>query len=158
MDYEVDIRIDETSLDVEWLDQPQLMLKYARHAAKCRKALDLAKEAVDVTRAEMDKAIRKSPESYGIEKVTETAISSAVLLSRQYSEAYHAYLDAKYETEIAVAAVTAVEQRKSALEALVRLHGQQYFAGPQIPRDLTWEREQKGIRANAAVGRMMRKK
>ena len=39
MNYEQDIRIDETSLDVEWLDQPSLMMTYARHSAKSRKLM-----------------------------------------------------------------------------------------------------------------------
>ena len=37
----------------------------------------------------------------------------------------------------------AFEQRKDALENLVRLHGQQYFAGPKIPRDLPSEMEKR---------------
>jgi len=46
-------------------------------------------------------------------------------------------------------------QRKDALENLVRLHGQQYFAGPKMPRDVQWERQQKIERSNDIVERKL---
>jgi hypothetical protein len=33
--------------------------------------------------------------------------------------------------------------RKAALENLVQLHGQNYFAGPKVPRNLSKERDEK---------------
>ena len=157
MNYEEDIRIDETSLDVEWLEQPAKMLKYVKHAARMRMELDQAKESLDVVRAGLDKEIRTTPEKYGIEKVTEGAVSAAILLHPKYQNANGMYLETKYEYDIASGAVRAFEQRKDSLENLVRLHGQNYFAGPKIPRDLTWEREQKGISANEAVAGKMKR-
>ena len=66
MDYDKDIRIDETALDVEWLNQPALMLKYAKHAASMRLELDKAKEALDSMRADIDRKIREHPDEFGI--------------------------------------------------------------------------------------------
>ena len=45
MDYSADVRIDESALEQEWLDQPELMLKYTKIAAEARKDLDNAEEA-----------------------------------------------------------------------------------------------------------------
>jgi hypothetical protein len=159
MNYEKDIEIDENSLDIEWLNQPSLMLKYTRHSARMRMELDLAKQNLDIAKAESDKAIRGNPEKYGIEKVTEAVIANAILIHPKYQQAYTDYLTAKFEVDMAQGAVGAFEQRKSALENLVRLHGQQYFAGPKIPRDLTWERAEKQKSSNESIaGKLHRKK
>lgn len=143
MNYEDDIRIDETALDLEWLDQAKLMMKYVRYAAKARMELDLAKERLDSVKAELDKNIRMNPEKYDLAKVTDAAVSATLLGLDDYTVANQTVIEAKYEADIASGAVRAFEQRKDALENLVKLHGQQYFAGPKLPRDLQWERESK---------------
>lgn len=149
MNYEQDIRIDETALDVEWLEQPSLMMKYARVAIEARKKLDQAKEALDVAKAELDKNIRSNPERFGLEKITEGAITSAILTHKDYAKANQEMIEAKYQTDMANAAVRAVEARKDALENLVRLFGQSYFAGPKMPRDLTHEAQQRHAQKKA---------
>jgi hypothetical protein len=41
---------------------------------------------------------------------------------------------------VASTVVRAIDQKKTALENLVKLLGASYFAGPKAPRDLTQER------------------
>jgi len=152
MNYERDIKIDETALDLEWLDQPVLFLKYSKHLAQMRKEVDEARQEVEIKKAEVDRKVRETPEAYGIEcKVTEGAIASAVLTEDEYQEAQKHYLEIKYEMDMAQGAVNAFTQRKEALENIVKLYGQQYFAGPRVPRDLTWERKEKQKRRDAGV-------
>lgn len=139
MDYDVDIRIDETALDVEWLEQPSLMMKYARNAAEARKTLDEAKEALDVVKAQLDKAIREKPDKYNIDKITESVVSNTILLEPKYQVSNKKVLEAKYELDMAQAAVRAFDARKDALENLRSLLGMQYFAGPREPRDISHE-------------------
>lgn len=161
LNYEQDIRIDETALDIEWLEQPQLMLKYAKELAWRSRTVDEAKERIDVVRAEVDRKIRAYPEKYGLEKITEAVVQNTILLQPEYKDALKEYNDERYEYDITRAAVRAFEQRKDALENLVRLHGQQYFAGPRMPRDLTAEkrkREETRKKANAAVGTGMKRR
>jgi len=158
MNYEEDIKIDETSLDVEWLEQPKLFMRYARYAAETQKMFDLAKTNLDLVKAELDKAVREDPDKFGIEKLTETVVLNTILSLPEYKEANEKCINAKYEADIAKSAVRAFEQRKEALENLVRLHGQQYFAGPKIPRDLSFEVKQKEEqkRADRIVARVRR--
>lgn len=140
MNYEKDITISSDELDLDCLEQPSLMLKYTKHLAEMKRQVDEAKEALSITKAEVDRKIREHPESYGIEgKVTEGAITSALLTEDDYQKASKKYIDANYEANMAEGAVKAFEQRKNMLEALIRLHGQQYFAGPSVPRDLSLE-------------------
>ena len=159
LNYEEDVRIDEQALELEWLSQAQLFMKYARHAANMRKEVDLAKENLEVTKAEVDKEIRQNPEKFKIEKVTDASVTANVLTYPDYKEANQNYINAKYELDMAQAAVSAMNQRKDALENLVKLHGQQYFAGPKVPRDIKWEREEKEKRTNAGIaGKIKRNK
>jgi len=151
MDYEKDIKIDEDSLDLEWLDQPALFMKYARHLAQARRTQDEAKQEIDVVSADIDRQIREKPEDFDIVKVTEGAIKSALLTEPDYQIAYKKYLDAKYEADMASNAVQAFNQRKDALENLVRLHGQQYFAGPRLPRDLSDERKKQEKKVDSGI-------
>lgn len=140
MNYEDDIGIDENSLDIEWLEQASLFMKYARNLADARRDLDEEKQSLDICKADIDKSIRENPENFGITKITEGAIQSAILTNDDYKKAYQKYLDIKYESDMASNAVQAFNQRKEALENLVKLHGQQYFAGPSVPRNIHEER------------------
>jgi len=137
LDYESAVHIDPTALDVEWLRQADLMMQYSDHAAQMRKAMDLAKESFDLAQAQIDTEIRGDPDKYlhGV-KLTEGAVKSIVTLQPRYKEASAAFLEARYEYDVALGAVRAIDQKKSALENLVRLLGVSYFAAPKAPHDL----------------------
>lgn len=159
MDYEKDVNIDPNSLDVEWLEQPNLMLKYGRIAAQTKLDMDKAKEKLEVVKAELDKDIRLNPEKYDIAKLTESVVASTILLQPEYKEASEAYIEATYEFNMARYAVQAISDRKDALENLVKLHGMQYFAGPSVPRDLSkeWGAKQKQKKVDSKI-RMQRER
>lgn len=161
MDYEREITIDETQLDIEWLEQPGLMLRYSRHLAMMRRELDKSKQDLDIAKAETDKDIRQHPEKHKLEKITEGAVAAAILLAKDYQDAFQNYLDAKFEADMAQGAVVAFEQRKTALENLVKLNGQQYFAGPKMPRDLEAARKankEKQEEVNKKVGSSLKRR
>lgn len=141
MDYDADVSIDETALDLEWIDHPRRMMAYCAHVAAAQRELDLSKERLDVVKAELDQQIRSDPEKYGLgTRVTEGSVQSAITVQPEYQDATKSFITRKYEHGIAQGVVRAFEHRKSALENLVRLHGQNYFAGPAVPRDLSDER------------------
>jgi 5'-deoxynucleotidase YfbR-like HD superfamily hydrolase len=99
----------------------------------------------------LDKSVREDPEKYGIAKITETVVLNTIISQEEYKEAYHEFLEIQHEYNIAKAAVRAFAQRKDALENLVRLHGQQYFAGPRVPRNISEEREKFRSKNNTKV-------
>ena len=160
MDYLDDIRIDESALDVEWLRQASLTFQYGTHQAKMKRIVDRKKEELDLVKADLDKKIRSNPENYKIDKITEAAIQATILQQEDYQEINSELIDARYELEIASAALRALEQKKSALENLVRLNGQNYFAGPSVPRDLTkeWERTEKTKESNTKIAESMQRR
>lgn len=156
--YESDISINPESLDVEWTRQAQTFFKYAELTAKARDVMDRAKERLDVLMADLGLKIRSNPAAHRLEKVTEGAIQSTIMLKSEYTEATKKLADLRYEYEVLSAAVRALDQKKSALENLVRLQGQNYFAGPSVPRDVgaEWvksvERDGARDKVKAAMG------
>lgn len=162
MSYENDMKIDENGLDVEWLRQPRLMMKYSELAAKARQANDRAKEEVDICKAGLARDIRSSPDTFGLAKVTDSAVESTILNQPEYRQAMEHFIQTKYDLEMAMAAVKSIDQKKGALENLVRLFGMQYFAGPAVPRDLAkeWEQTQsrQAVSANVGVAAAMQRR
>lgn len=155
---EDDIRIEESALDVEWLEQPRLMLKYGTISAEQKLILDKAKDKLELTKAELDKEIRNDPGAFGITKITEAAVNSAILTDPRYINAQQHYNQCQYQFNISRHTCQAIDQRKDALENMVKLHGMQYFAGPRVPRDLAREVEQKKVKekeTHAKIGKHM---
>jgi hypothetical protein len=152
MSYESDIAIDETALDVEWVDHPRRMLLYCSNVAEAHKEMDLAKERLDFVKATLDQEIRSMQSGPIGPKQTEASINALIIVHPQYVDASRDYIERKYDHEIAVGAVRAFEHRKTALENLVRLHANQYFAGPAIPHNLSEERQRR-INANVRIMR-----
>jgi hypothetical protein len=145
--YETDIEIDESALDVEWVGHASLMLRYTRTAAEAHKEMNLAKARLDYVKARLDKEIRENPDAYGLgTRITEGSISSAIRLSDDFEEANHGLIEKEFEYEVAAGVVRSFDHRKSALENLVRLHAQSYFAGPSVPHNLSEERSKRANR------------
>jgi hypothetical protein len=155
MNYEQDVTIDESALDVEWLDQARLMGKYCELAADAQREMNIAKEHLDFVWATLDRNIRADPAQYGVlpgsRGITEDSIKAAIQVQEEYQIASRDLIEKRYEHEVAVGAVRAFDQRKTALENLVRLHGQSYFAGPSVPRDLPAERARRDQSAQSRV-------
>jgi len=154
MNYEKDTQIDNSALDVEWLKQPTLMFQYTQHQAKMEQKYTDTIEEFELYMAKIDKDVRTNPEEYEITgKVTETVVKNTIITSEKYEENKHKVVLAKYELDVAKGAVRAIDTKKTSLENLVKLHGQSYFAGPSVPRDLDkeWEKQEKQKISNKKV-------
>ncbi len=144
MNYEMDMQIDETSLDVEWLEQGNLAIKYGAYWSKCRTELSKAEENVKLVRSQLIIAIIKNPDKYlgeGV-KATDVKVEAAYRKHPKYIAAKERLIEAMENEQMALIVKNEISfTRKSALENLVSLHGQQYFAGPSTPRNLFEERK-----------------
>lgn len=130
------IKIDPMQLDVEAAMQAENFLAIAEDCIEAKAKIDRLEYDLDLLEAKTQMRIREEPAKYGIEKVTEGAISATVKLNDKVIEASEAVMDARKEHMLLQHTLMASEQRKRMLEILVTLHGQQYFAGPSVPRDL----------------------
>lgn len=151
-EFEKDLEIDVSQLDVAAGMQAETFFKWAELSVAAKKEVDASKFRLDTLQAQLASRARTDPESFGIQKVTEAAIDVAVRTSAVYLEAYEVWLEAKAESALLDKAVEALEQKKAMIEKLIVLHGQQYFAGPSVPRDLVsaWETV-KGKRAESVM-------
>lgn len=128
-----DLHIDTNNLEQEWVNQPALYYKYAVELAEARKDLDEAKSELDLVKAELDTVIRVDPEKYGVDRITEAAISNAVLQQQEYQDAVESYNKAHHSMRVLDAMVWALDHRKRALMKLVELHLANYYSEPKAP-------------------------
>lgn len=135
-EFEQDLAIDPNELDVQAAMQGELFFKWAEKSVNAVKKQDAAKFRLEVLGAKLSNKARKDPASFGLDKVTDKAIDMAVKISAEYQEAQEEWFSAKSNADMLKEAVKAMEQKKRMLEVLITLHGQQYFAGPAVPRNL----------------------
>lgn len=142
--FEKDRKVDPTQLDMECVRQTDLFFKYAEAGVDAQIAEERAKRKLETVQARLEMACRRDPESFKLQKPTESAVAAAVRLHPDFEAAQEEYLKAKKEARLIQVAVDTMDQKKRMLENLITLHGQQYFAGPSVPRDLmgAWKEAQ----------------
>lgn len=146
MNYEIDMKIDQDALDVEWLNQAPLAMKYAKHWANLDRELNRKNEELQILEADLRDKVNQSPDEYlgeGV-KPTNDNIKSFVIRNEQYKSCKEEQRELEYELSLAnIARIEVSNTRKAALENLVKLHGMNYFAGPAMPRDLSFEAQKR---------------
>lgn len=128
--------VDESRLAEEWIAHPQRVYEYAQLAADTRVQLDELKRKDEVLRAEVGLSIRRHPESYGLTKITEGLVDSVITTNTEVQETMQQIIECKHKLDLALAAVTAMENKKKALECIVQLHATSYFANPRNPKSI----------------------
>jgi len=124
--------LDLLTLDTLWLEQPQLVAQHGRELANAKDKLERSKAGLDVARAEVENMITADPEKFGLAKTTVSAINAAVEVHPDITSARDRLFKNKHKVDLLQALMTALDHRKRALEGLVSLHGQQYFASPRL--------------------------
>jgi len=158
MKYQEDMSIDDTCLDIEILDQPELVLKYTQLCEDAKKEMDEEKEELDLLAAQIDYEVRSDPKKFGIEiKLTETLITNTVKQTEDWQKKNKKYLEVRHTYGILKGAITATDHRKTSLELLVKLYNSNYFAGPSVPRDLNAERKKKQKKSDELVGSKLKR-
>lgn len=157
-EFEQDRKVDPEQLDVEAAQQADLFFKWAEREVEAKIDVDRAKYNLEITDAKLATRIREDPERYDVKKVTESSIAAAVQNHPRHAAAYETFLSAKATHLMLEKAVLAMEQKKRMIEVLVTLHGQEYFAGPSVPRDLgaAWKESQQ--RRSERVNNLMRER
>ncbi len=142
---EVDRTIDVNVLDVECAQQADLFYKWAQRDITAKRDVERTSFDVEVLESRLQLRAREHPEDFKLgDKVTEAAIRAAVQSSDKYIKAKESLFAAKEFADKMSKAVMAMDMKKRMLEALITLHGQQYFAGPEVPHNLleVWQKHQ----------------
>lgn len=138
--------INLNRLHEEWVAQVRMYRHYAEKLAKARKEYehsstdcDVAKEDLKRVYAEVDLKVRKSPDLFNLDKITEKSVEHTVLVHSGYRKAQEDYydlqrgcIDKKHKVGMLEAAVKTLDHRKKALEDAVQLRLANYFSEPRI--------------------------
>lgn len=124
------------------------LFRYQAAFAEAQRERDYAKERRDIYAAKKAKELR---ESEG--KITEKAIQFEIDRDPEYLRLQKIRIDKEYMVNLLFGATIAINQRKSALENLVKLNAQEYFSSPTVARNLGEEvsKYRAERRRNAAV-------
>lgn len=152
-----DRKLDPDALDVECVKQADTFFEWAKKAVHARAKVDDLKLKMDLVLSECQLKIRRNPKKYDLDKVTDPAIKAAAESHPKYQQAIREHHEAKVDSAILDKAVQALEMKKKALDNLIILHGQAYFAGPTTPRNLSeiWKKSQK-VSEDKLTQRMIR--
>ena len=126
------VGIDQAHLDKECIQLPTHYIRFAYMAAEAKRDVDESKAALDVVQADTAKSVRATPAKYGIEKLTESAVSAAVLVTPEYQHALKVHQKALHAHRMSEAVVWALEHKKRSLTLLVELYGLGYFSDVKI--------------------------
>jgi hypothetical protein len=132
------VDIDDNDLAAEWNAQPRMMKHACRLLADAENDELEAKDRVKLMEAKLALGIRKMPESYGwtgSKTPTEASVEALLTVQPQYQEALREYREAKHRAELLKADVTALHQKKAALENAVILWCRDYGAECKLPKE-----------------------
>jgi len=121
------LAIDPYNLEEECVGQPSLYAEVGELATESRSAAKKAKDTLDFTRADLSFKIRKEPAKYGVEKVTEASIESAIIIQQEYQKAAAAVIETQRVADAFGVLQDSVGQRKSMLKDLVSLFIYNYY-------------------------------
>ena len=138
-DYKKEVRIDFHNLHENWQEQSELYADYSEEYANAISRVDKLKERIRVREARVDLEVRTDPDSYGVTKMTDTAVKAIITLDEALIEMRKDLIQAIYDNNIMRGATQSFSQRKSALEWICRLWISNYFAVPNISRDVPKE-------------------
>lgn len=152
-----DRRIDPEQLDIEAVQQADLYGKWAERAARAKGEADRLEWEAELLEARLQGQCRNNPDKFGISgSATEAAIKAAVKCHVEYVAAIEKFHAARLDSGMLDRAEKAMAQKKGMIEELVKLHGQQYFAGPKVPHDIVSAWQAHRTARDEAVGTAIR--
>lgn len=130
LDFENDIAIDPGILDEEWLSQAGLYMRYGAQSALWKKKRDKIWERLKSTRSQL---IKESGGKNADER------ESYFRNHPEYIAIKNDMIEADYNLDMVNHAVFAMQNRKTALENLVRLYLGEYYSTPREPKQMLKE-------------------
>lgn len=128
MEIELKLDIDELKLDKELKIQATMVRYWSEKTAEAQAKYDEAKSKLDIVAAELNLEIRKNPDKYGIDKLTETTINAIVITHPDHRIATKKVNEARYNLDMAKAAINGLEHKKRALTLLTELFVRDYYS------------------------------
>ena len=129
LNYEKDLNIDKDSLEDCLVEQPELYAKWSTIWADAQRERDQAKDNLNVEKARLDMKIRKNWDILGFDKKpTDMAITTWICAHDDFRKVNFALINATHAVNVLEAAKWAFQHRKDALDNLVKLYLNNYYA------------------------------
>jgi len=136
------VHINPNELDIEWVGQPKKYMVIAEKTVDARAETDALKLRLEELQSKIDSAIRANPAKYGLDKITEGGVLSAIKRHPKFLAVSKELLVAKKKLGLCEQVLSALDHRKKALENLVYLHGQSYFSKPRESEEFeSWAKQ-----------------
>lgn len=132
--YKADLAIDFAKLHYALRDQALQYMKWSEKWANAIARRDKAQEALEVQKALLDRGIREEADAQG-RKITENGIAALLKAHPDMVEARNNVISLTEQANILQSTKIAFEARKKALEGLVQLYVNGYFAAPNLPKE-----------------------
>jgi Cdc6-like AAA superfamily ATPase len=123
-----DFHVNEENIHMDLAVLPSQIFEAGVIVADTRKALDELKRKLELLESQADSHVRNDPMSYGIVKITEAAIASAIETRADVQELKQQIINAKHANDVAYAAANALDAKRKSLESLVQLKSIGYYA------------------------------
>lgn len=130
------VDVDENDLEREWVQQARLCESHVHLLASVKKELAEAEAEMEVIDAEIKDHVRKHPDEYNLDKVTENSIRETLVRQKKHREANQKVIDVQHKADLLTGTVRAIDHKKTALENLVNMRGQSWYSSPKAPPDV----------------------
>jgi len=141
-DIDEDLDIDPNQLDVELLRQPSLFGFYGQLEAQLKKERDEAWENSKITRSRLIQEAWDDPSNIPGGKANAQTVEAYYRNHEDHIEAKEQLNQAEFNLNLLSVAISKVRERRYTLIEMVKLMGMEYFAGPDLPRNLGEEYQQ----------------
>lgn len=153
LNYKDDVKIDPTSLELEWMDQAELAVTYGKEWSMLKRKVALLDEEIKVVRSELVREAWEFPEKcLKQSKATAQTVEAYYRSNKKHKKLKQEWIEAQEELDLVEVAKNEIAfTRKSALENLVKLYVADYFAGPNVPRNLEEVRKNRDQQRSDAI-------
>jgi hypothetical protein len=143
------INLDRLEEDAQ--EHPKLAFQWGKLLAEAARKAKVAKNNLKLVAAELELEIRKKPAEYGLDKVTEGSVNAVILCDEQYKYQQQLLIKTEHEEDVLKAFCFALSDRKSMIEAEVKLHGQTYWSKPSLSEETEGGKEIAAKKASAGI-------
>ena len=127
-----ELEIDLYHLDEAWMELPKLTEEWNKKTVEADIAAMNAKNELDEAKAKLDQQIRENPENFGLSKLTEASLSSAISIDPTIKAKLTEYYDFLFEHRRTKSYCNSIATKEKALQGLTKLYEAGYFASKPI--------------------------
>lgn len=121
------MKVDQFSLEEECKKQPLFYKDVGMIHVQARTIMKKARSFLKAKYAEIALEARRDPGKFGLTKVTDASLDSAVITQKEYKELEEEMFQAEEDAEFLGVLLESAAQRKSMIRDLVTLYCRQYY-------------------------------